>query len=81
MDAEQRSRLVEQALAEGPFTIQQLAADAGISYDSLYSWAKHRRVPKPENLRQLARAFERRAEALHRLSARLIEAADSHVPL
>ncbi len=78
MDAAQLSQLVEHALSEGPFTIQQLANDAGISYDSLYSWAKRRRVPKPENLRQLAAAFEHRAEALHTLSTRLKEAADRY---
>ena len=78
MDAEQLSQLVERALSDGPFTIQQLAHDAGVSYDSLYSWAKRRRVPKPENLRQLAAAFEYRAESFQTLSARLREAADMY---
>lgn len=77
MDAAQLSQLVERALSEGPFTIQQLANDAGISYDSLYSWAKRRRVPKAENLRQLANAFQHRAEVLNTISARLMEAADT----
>jgi lambda repressor-like predicted transcriptional regulator len=56
--------LIERALAEGPFSIQQLATDAGISYDTLYSWAKRRRIPRGENLVELAKSFERRAEIL-----------------
>jgi hypothetical protein len=36
---ERISRAIERALSEGPFTIQQLAHEAGISYDTLYSWA------------------------------------------
>jgi hypothetical protein len=70
------ARLIERALEDGPFTIQQIAAEAGISYDSLYSWAKGRRVPRSENLHQLATGFERRADALRTLAQALRSAAE-----
>lgn len=60
--------LVRRALEEGPFTIQQLATEAGVSYDTLYSWAKHRRVPRRENVEQLAKGFESRAERLWKIA-------------
>lgn len=69
--------LIERAINQGPFTMQQVAAEAGISYDSLYSWSKQRRVPKPDNLRQLARAFDRRAIMLREVAEALQSAAES----
>jgi transcriptional regulator with XRE-family HTH domain len=63
--------LIQRVLDEGPFSIQQLASDAGITYDTLYSWAKRRRVPRPENLQQLAVALQSRAEALRRIAEEL----------
>jgi predicted DNA-binding transcriptional regulator AlpA len=74
---EDLSRLIQRALEDGPFSIQQLAEEAGISYDTLYSWAKRRRVPRPENLQQLARAFDQRAERLQQIAEALRRAADS----
>lgn len=71
------SELVQRALDEGPFTIQELADQIGVSYDSLYSWAKGRRVPRPENLRQLASGFDDRAGALRQVAAELRRAAES----
>jgi predicted DNA-binding transcriptional regulator AlpA len=81
-DVDERSRqdsskLIQRALEAGPFSIQQLADEAGISYDSLYSWAKRRRVPRPENLRQLAVGFDRRAEVLRDIAEELRRTADA----
>lgn len=70
-------RLIQRALEDGPFSIQQLAEEAGISYDTLYSWAKRRRVPRPENLRQLAHGFDQRAEVLQQIAEELRRGADS----
>jgi transcriptional regulator with XRE-family HTH domain len=69
--------LIQQALDEGPFSMQQLAEQAGVSYDSLYSWAKGRRVPRAENLRQLAAGFDDRAEALRKVAEQLRKAAET----
>jgi predicted transcriptional regulator len=70
------TQLIQRALKEGPFTLQQLALDAGISYDSLYSWAKGRRVPRTENLQQLVVGFQRRIAVLHDIANALRDAAD-----
>ena len=69
--------LIQRALDEGPFSMQQLADQAGVSYDSLYSWARGRRVPRAENLRQLAAGFDDRAEALRKVADQLRKAADA----
>lgn len=66
---------IQRALEQGPFSLRGLAEDAGISYDSLYSWARGRRTPKPENLRQVADEFERRADRLRELAKELRNAA------
>jgi transcriptional regulator with XRE-family HTH domain len=71
------TRLIQRALEEGPFTIQQLADAAGISYDSLYSWAKGRRAPRPDNLRQLASGFDHQGDVLKKLADELRRAADT----
>jgi transposase-like protein len=74
---ERISRAIERALSEGPFTIQQLADEAGISYDTLYSWVKRRRVPRPENVQQLASGLVKRAYMLLDLAEELKESVQS----
>lgn len=69
--------LVQRALDEGPFSIQQLADQIGVSYDSLYSWARGRRVPRADNVRQLASGFDDRAAALRSIAEELRRAADA----
>lgn len=70
-----QATLIQRALAEGPFSIRALAEDAGISYDTLYSWSRGRRLPRPENLHQVADEFEHRAQRLRELAAELRNAA------
>lgn len=77
---ERISQAIERALSEGPFTIQQLADEAGISYDTLYSWVKRRRVPRPENVRQLASGLENRAELLREIAEDLKNVIESEPP-
>ena len=77
---ERISRAIERALSEGPFTIQQLADEAGISYDTLYSWVKRRRVPRPENVRQLASGLQKRADLLREIAEDLKNAVESEIP-
>jgi predicted transcriptional regulator len=74
---ERVARAIERALAEGPFTIQQLAGESGISYDTLYSWVKGRRVPRSENVRQLASGLEKRADLLREIAEDLKDAVES----
>lgn len=70
------AQLIERVVKEGPFTLQQLALESGISYDSLYSWAKGRRVPRPENLKQLAGGVDRRIAILAELADALRNASE-----
>ena len=74
------ARAIERALGEGPFTIQQLAEESGISYDTLYSWVKGRRVPRSENVRQLASGLEKRADLLREIAEDLHDAVGSENP-
>lgn len=74
------SQAIDRALSEGPFTIQQLAGEAGISYDTLYSWVKGRRVPRRENVRQLASGLEKRADLLREIAEELNDAVESDNP-
>jgi transcriptional regulator with XRE-family HTH domain len=57
--------IVQRVLRDGPFSMRQLAEDAGLSYGVLRAWAMGRRTPTPENLSRIADGFERRAERLH----------------
>lgn len=63
--------VIQRVLQQGPFSMRQLAEEAGLSYDALRSWAADRRTPRAENLDQLAEALERRGERLHELAEEL----------
>ena len=67
--------LIQRVLDEGPFSMQQLADESGISYNTLYSWAKLKRFPRAESLRQLAEGLRKRGERLESLAADLESAA------
>lgn len=67
--------MVQRVLREGPFSMRQLAEDAGLSYGVLRAWAMGRRTPTPENLSRIAEGFERRAERLHAIITELRQAA------
>lgn len=63
--------LIQRILDEAPFSMRQLAEEAGISYDAVRSWASDRRTPRPENLEHLAAALERRGSHLHEIADEL----------
>ena len=67
--------LVQRVLRDGPFSMRQLADDAGLSYGVLRAWAMGRRTPTPENLARIASGFERRAERLRNIALELRSAA------
>jgi transcriptional regulator with XRE-family HTH domain len=70
--------MVQRVLREGPFSMRQLAEDAGLSYGVLRAWAMGRRTPTPENLSRIADGFERRTERLHAIITELRQAAGEH---
>jgi transcriptional regulator with XRE-family HTH domain len=67
--------LVQHVLREGPFSMRQLADDAGLKYDVLRGWAIGRRTPTAENLLRMAEGFEQRAQQLRHIANELREAA------
>lgn len=74
-EQEQKSlrELIQRVLDEAPFSMRQLAEEAGISYDAIRSWATERRTARQENVSQLASALDRRGERLRLLAAELRE--------
>lgn len=61
------ARIVDQSCQ----TRAQLARDAGLSEDTLWSWITGRRNPSPERLRQLAAGLRGRAQKLLDLAEEL----------
>lgn len=61
-------KLIQRVLDEAPFSMRQLADEAGISYDAIRSWATDRRTPRLESLEHLAAALERRGERLREIA-------------
>lgn len=66
------SRVADAACWSG----RKLMESAGLSWRSLSSWKSGDRTPLPENIRALGEALVLRGEALSRLGARLVEAAE-----
>ena len=75
--------MIQRVLDDAPFSMRQIAEEAGVSYDAVRSWATNRRTPKPENLVQLADALRRRGDQLHVIGDELQKIAqddeDAHV--
>lgn len=67
-DSQLLRQLIQRILDEAPFSMRQLAEEAGISYDAIRSWAADRRTPRLENLAHLADALERRGTRLHKIA-------------
>jgi transcriptional regulator with XRE-family HTH domain len=63
--------MIQRVLDDAPFSMRQIAEEAGVSYDAVRSWATNRRTPKPENLVQLADALRRRGDQLHAIGDEL----------
>lgn len=64
-------RMLQRVLDDAPFSMREIAEEAGVSYDAVRSWATNRRTPKPENLVQLANALHRRGNQLHAIGDEL----------
>jgi transcriptional regulator with XRE-family HTH domain len=61
--------LVAQVIREAAGTVHELAAELGVTYSTLYSWATGKRRPRPAHLTQLAAAARRRVKELDALAA------------
>lgn len=56
--------VVRQVLGEGPFTLRDLAEEAGINYGTVRAWKIGKGEPRVENLIRIADALERKANQL-----------------
>ena len=71
MVGEKAASQVRRALEEGPFGLNRLASEAGLSYDVLRSWKSGRRRPSEQGIRRLIGGLEQRSERLADLAAGL----------
>lgn len=65
--------MVVRAIEAAAGGIEQLAADVGVSYATMWAWANGKRNPTPANLRKLARVLRRRSVKLEELANRIDE--------
>lgn len=72
---ERTRKMIEQALDGATWSMEEIAAAAGVSVNSLYAWKVGRRSPTPKNLARLADALESRRGELKALAAKLRKAA------
>ena len=68
-------KMIDEALEVAAGNLEKLAADAGISYATLWAWRNGKRNPSPKNLAKLADALDRRGGELSELAAKLRRAA------
>jgi transcriptional regulator with XRE-family HTH domain len=68
--------MVEEAIETAAGGQEALAKDVGVSYGTLWAWAKGTRSPSPANRKKLAQVLRKRAAKLARLAERL----DATVP-
>lgn len=73
---EQLRQMIDKALDGATASLEDIARDAGVTYNALYQWRTGRRNPTPENLRRLAKAVRDRSADLKRLAAELEAAAE-----
>ncbi len=68
--------IVARVIQESGQSRAQVARDAGLSEDALWSWLSGRRTPSDDSLRQLAEGLRRRADRLQELAGELEGAAE-----
>lgn len=56
--------VVRRVLGEGPFTLRDLAEEAGINYGTMRAWKIGKGQPRVENLIRIADALEQKADQL-----------------
>lgn len=69
-------RMIEKVLERATASLEEIAEEAGVTYNTLYGWKAGRRNPTPENLAKLADALERRSTELAELAEKLRQEAE-----
>lgn len=59
---------VQNIIERAPFTLNDLARAAGISYDSLRSWSIGRRSPRESTKRKLVEGLRKKSDELARMA-------------
>lgn len=72
--------LIERILQEGPFSMNEISRETGLSYDALRSWAAGRRTPRRDGLEKLAAYLERHGKQLQDFAEELRAAASDDSP-
>lgn len=67
--------LVKSAIEDSGLSRAQIARDAGLSEDAVWSWLKGARSPTPDSLRALADGLAKRSDRLRELAEALRAAA------
>jgi transcriptional regulator with XRE-family HTH domain len=65
--------MIEEALDASTGNLRALAAEIGVSYETLWAWKSGRRTPGAENRRRLAEALAARGAKLLALAAEIEE--------
>ena len=68
---EDRAMAIQLAVEDAAPSLRQLAAELGVSYDTLRAYAVGRRNPGRDQLRAFADILERRAKRLHQRAEEL----------
>ena len=68
---EDRAMAIQSAVEDAAPSMRELAAELGVSYDTLRAYAVGRRNPGKDQLRAFAAILERRAKRLHDRAAEL----------
>ena len=68
--------VVERVLEAAPFSMRQLAEEAGVDYGQLRRWRIGRRTPGSDTLRKIAAALEQRGASLREYAEQLRALAD-----
>lgn len=67
---------LQEALKAAPFTLADVAQEAGLSLHTIRAYAYGKRVPDAENAARVVRALRKRAERITRLAEKLEREAD-----
>lgn len=68
--------MIDQALESAAASMEEIAEEIGVTYNTLYAWRTGRRTPTAENRAALADALGRRGGELTRLAEELREAGE-----
>ena len=58
---------VQEALKRGPFSLRDLAQEAGVGYETVRQWAAGARNPRPENIESILGALDDQADRIKQL--------------